>query len=722
MVINKRYPAMTEQEKRIKAKLPEEDTGIEVRRTMCDICSPGMHCGINAYIKDGKVIKIEGLDGHPTNDGRLCTKGMANREFIYSEDRILSPLRRVGERGEGKFEAITWEEAYAEIAANLNRVKAEDGPESTVFYSGYSKWYRQMLRRFAYAYGTPNYGCESSACYTSAFMAWKALAGNQADADFGNSDLFLGWACNPFYSCYMYGSALLKRKEQGMKFIIVDTRRTPAVEKLADLFLQPKQGTDGALAHAISNVLIERGWIDQSYIDRYVYGFEEFAEYVKQFNESNVEELTGVPYELVVKAAEMIHESHRMSANESSAPISHHRNGFQNYRAIMSILAITGNFDVEGGQQLTPHSYMHVACGVKTNEEKYLYENKPANVRPCVGSERFPLWEHMEGEMQAMDLPRQILEGTPYPIKAVYALGMNARMFPDSTRMFEALKRLDFFVDTDLFLTDTAKYADIVLPACSSFERGEFKLYPSGTAWYTSPAITPLGESKSDVQILTELANYMKLPDPVLLKGYDYFVQHYILDDYDITIDELKKAELPVPVGDRGAFVSYAALDEGLSTPTGKFELKSALIEAHPEWHLDALPTYREPLDDADPALYPYVFVSGSRIPNAIHSRLHKLPRNRALRPYPTADIHPSLGKTIGVKDGEWMEISTARGCISVKCHLTESVQPETVTLFQGYSEADANKLLDADHLDPYAGFPAYRSTRCNVSKKEVLS
>ena len=540
MVINKRYPAMTEQEKRIKAKLPEEDTGIEVRRTMCDICSPGMHCGINAYIKDGKVIKIEGLDGHPTNDGRLCTKGMANREFIYSEDRILSPLRRVGERGEGKFEAITWEEAYAEIAANLNRVKAEDGPESTVFYSGYSKWYRQMLRRFAYAYGTPNYGCESSACYTSAFMAWKALAGNQADADFGNSDLFLGWACNPFYSCYMYGSALLKRKEQGMKFIIVDTRRTPAVEKLADLFLQPKQGTDGALAHAISNVLIERGWIDQSYIDRYVYGFEEFAEYVKQFNESNVEELTGVPYELVVKAAEMIHESHRMSANESSAPISHHRNGFQNYRAIMSILAITGNFDVEGGQQLTPHSYMHVACGVKTNEEKYLYENKPANVRPCVGSERFPLWEHMEGEMQAMDLPRQILEGTPYPIKAVYALGMNARMFPDSTRMFEALKRLDFFVDTDLFLTDTAKYADIVLPACSSFERGEFKLYPSGTAWYTSPAITPLGESKSDVQILTELANYMKLPDPVLLKGYDYFVQHYILDDFGVTVEELK--------------------------------------------------------------------------------------------------------------------------------------------------------------------------------------
>ena len=155
---------MTELERRIKAKIPGPDTGIEVRHTMCDICSPGMHCGINAYIKDGKVIKIEGIDGHPSNDGRLCTKGMANREYIYREDRIKTPLRRVGKRGEGRFEPISWEEAYEEIAKGLNRCKEKYGAESVAFYSGYSKWYRQMLRRLAYAFGSPNYGCESSAC------------------------------------------------------------------------------------------------------------------------------------------------------------------------------------------------------------------------------------------------------------------------------------------------------------------------------------------------------------------------------------------------------------------------------------------------------------------------------------------------------------------------------------------------------------------------------
>lgn len=710
---------MTDLERKIKAKIPGPDTGIEVRHTMCDICSPGMHCGINAYIKDGKVIKIEGIDGHPKNDGRLCTKGMANREYIYREDRIKTPLRRVGKRGEGKFEPISWEEAYAEIAEKLNACKNAYGAESVAFYSGYSKWYRQMLRRLAYAFGSPNYGCESSACYTAAFMSWKIAAGDQGNPDMKNSDLFLGWAYNPFYSSYMEAKEAMELKEKGLKFIIVDTRRTPTTEKLADLFLQPKSGTDGALAHAIANVLIKNDWIDREYIEKYVYGFEEYAAYVAQFDENNVEEITGVPYALVEEAARMIHENPRMSCNESSAPLCHHRNGLQNYRSVLSLLAITGNFDREGGQILTPHSFMHVPCGFPTKEEEYMYEIRPKDVKEPVGAERFPLWNYLEGEMQAMDMPRQILDGKPYPLRAVFALGMNARMFPDSERMFRALESLDFFVDTDLFMTDTAKWADIVLPACSSFERGEFKPYSGGLAWYTNPAIEPLGEARSDVQIITELARVMDLPDEVLKNGYEYFIQKYILDDYGVTVEELKKVELPVKIADVRVHKDYEMLETGLSTPTGKFELKSAIIEQHPEWGLNALPTYREPLNDADPEKYPFVFSSGSRIPNAIHSRLHKVPRNRSLRPDPMADMNAEDCKELGVKEGDFIEISTEKGAICVKVHPTMTVQKGLVNLFHGYSEADAESIMDGDHLDPYSGFPAYRSTRCAVRKKE---
>lgn len=709
---------MTELERRIKAKIPGADTGIEVRHTMCDICSPGMHCGINAYIKDGKVIKIEGLDGHPSNDGRLCTKGMANREYVYREDRILHPLKRVGKRGEGKFEPITWEEAYGAIAEKLNACKEKYGAKSVAFYAGYSKWFRQMFRRFAYAFGSPNYGCESSSCYTAAFMAWKCAAGEQGNPDWENSDLFLGWAYNPFYSSYMEAKRAMELKEKGLKFLVVDVRKTPTTEKLADLVLQPKSGTDGALAHAIANVLIENGWIDRPYIDRYVYGFDEYAEYVKNYNASNIEEITGVPYEKVVAAAKMIHENPRMSCNESSAPLCHHKNGFQNYRAVMALLAITGNFDRTGGQILTPHSFMHVPCGFESKEHDY--EKRPADANEAVGAARFPLWNYLEKEMQSMDISRQILEGTPYPLRAVFALGMNARMFPDSGKMFRALEDLDFFVDVDLFMTDTAKWADIVLPACSSFERGEFKPYPGGTAWYTSPVIEPLGESKSDVQIITELARFMDLPDEELKKGYDHFIQKYILDDLHVTIEELKKADLPVRITEGVPHVEYGALEKGLATPTGKFELKSAIIEQHPEWGLEALPTYTSSLNTSDSGKYPLVFTSGSRIPNACHSRLHKVPRNRSLRPEPMADMNPADCRRLGITEGDWIEISTEIGAICVKVNLTQTVPEGLVNMFHGYSEADAESIMDGDHLDPYSGFPSYRSVRCAVKKKEA--
>lgn len=710
---------MTELERKLRAKIPGADTGIEVRHSICDICSPGMHCGLDCYVKDGKVIKIEGQDGHPVNDGKLCTKGLANRQYLYRQDRIMTPLRRVGERGEGRFEEISWEEAYREIADQLNRIKGEYGPESVAFFSGFSKWYRPMLRRFAYSFGSPNYGSESSSCYTSAFMAWKVAAGAQGAADMANSDLFLGWAFNPYYSNYMSAARATKLKEKGLKFLIVDTRITPAVEKLADVVLRPKSGTDGALAHAIANVLISRGEIDREYIDHYVYGFDEYAEYVKNFNEHNIEALTGVSYEDVLRAADLIAQSKKISFYESSAPLTHHRNGLQNYRSIISLLAITGNIDRPGGQQLIQHTYVHVNCGFSIRETEFQYGTKPKHAKPPIGAERFPLWNELEGEMQSMALPGQIETGNPYPVKGLFALGLNARMWPDSGRMFRALKKLDFFVDTDLFLTDAAKYADIVLPACTSMERGEFKPYPGGRAFYTKPVIPPLGSARSDVQILSDLANVMDLDDELLKAGYEACIS-YMIQDLNVTVEDLKKPDLPIKVAEAETFAPLEHLEKGLKTPTGKIELKSALIEQHPEWGLEALPTYVEPLDQADPELYPFTFTSGSRIPNAIHSRLHNCANNRSLRPVPTADMSLEDCEAMGLKEGDPIVISTMRGELHVPVHPTLAMPKGLVNLYHGYSEADANSLLDGDHLDPYSGFPAYRSSRCAVRKERL--
>lgn len=699
-----------------KAKIPGPETGIEIKHTVCAICSPAYNCGINAYVKDGTLLKVEGMDEHPRSRGGLCTKGLANRAYVYREDRVLTPLRRVGERGEGRFRPISWEEAYDEIAEKLLSIRARDGADAVAFFGGYNKWYRPWLRRLAHSFGTYNYGTESSTCMTAGWMAWKIAAGQLARPDMAHSDLFLGWAFNPYYSGYLNAQGAERAKAAGTKFIVVDPRITPTTEKLADLHLRPRPGTDGALALCMGNVLIQNGWIDRAFLRRYVSGFEAYAAYVRNFGEANVERLTGVPYGQVVRACEMIRDSSAMSIQENSAPIPHHRNGLQNYRAIMALSALTGNFDREGGQLPALHTFTHQISGFPTREEEWMDATEPRHVKPAVGEERFPLWFHTEREMQTVDLARQITEGTPYPVKAVFGMGMNFRMLPEDGYLKKALEKLEFFVNTDLFLTDTAKLADLVLPVCSSLERGELETYPGGYAWFTRPAIRRVGESKSDVEIIRDLSIRMKLGDRELEAGYEANID-FMLSDLGLTSAALKQSGLPVKV-ECEPYVPGTRLREGLSTPSGKFELDSRLIAAHPEWGLDSLPTYVEPLDGADPERYPYQLCSGGRLPNAIHSRFHKVAWARSLRPDPAADLSEEDAKALGLKEGDEMELFTPRGSLTVKAHPTRRVPRGVVFFYHGYSEADVNALMSRDHVDPYSGFPAYNSTRCGMRKK----
>jgi len=700
-----------------KGKIPCPETGIEIRHTVCAICSPSYNCGINAYVKDGKVIKVEGTDENPRNKGLLCPKGLSNRQFIYRPDRILTPLRRTGERGEGKFEPITWDEAYDEIVSRLNAVKAQYGPDAVAFFGGYNKWYRPWLQRLAHSFGTLNYGTESSTCMTAGWMAWKVAAGTGAGPDMARSDLFLGWAYNSWHSGYLKARSVEKQRQRGMKVLIVDPNLTVSTETQCDLHLRPYPGTDSALALCMGNILIERGWIDRAYIEKYVHGFQAYAGYAKQFNESNVERLTGVPYGQVVKACEMIHAAGSMCVNENSAPIPHSVNGLQNYRAIMALLALTGNFDRPGGQLPSGHTFAHQKSGFETREDDFALGLEPKNAKSAIGAQRFPLWFHLQREMQAVDLARQILDGTPYPVKAVLGFGMNYRMLPEDQKVRRALQSLDFFMDTDLFLTDTAKLADIVLPVCSSFERGEFMTYPGCYAWMTKPAVDRVGESKSDVEVIRDLSVRLGLGDELMAAGYEANID-FMLRGLDISVSQLKEQDLPVKVPHVRKAAAGELLEKGLNTPTGKFELYSELIAAHPEWGLDPLPTYADPLDGADAAEYPFILATGGRLPNAIHSRLHQVEWPRSLRPEPTAEMFEGDGRRLGLESGDTIEIYTALGSVCVKVHLSHRIKEGMVNLYHGYSEADVNTLISETHVDPYSGFPGYNGVRCGVRKK----
>ncbi len=699
-------------------KIPCRETGIEVKQTICDICNPSFHCGIDAYVKDGKVIKIEGTAEHPANKGLLCAKGLANRAYLYREDRIKTPLRRIGERGSGRFEPISWEEAYAEIAKHLLSARENYGPESVVFYGGDPKWIRPYLHRLTYSFGSPNFLTESSSCMTSTFLNWKVTTGNHmSSGDTANAGVYLGWAFNPYYSRYPAALGVEAAKERGMKVIIVDPRITPASQKLADLHLRPRPGTDGALAHGIAHVLIREDRVDHAYIEKYVYGYEQYRAYVMQFDPERVEKLTSVPAADIVKTARMLADHLPMSVNESAAPITHHKNGFQNYRAIMALSAILGCYDRKGGQLPVKFSYNYQPAGFETREEEFVNSVKPENSRPAVGAKRFPLWNDYIDEAQANDLARQIETGDPYAIKALMGFGYNYRIGPDTTRVKKALMQLDFIADVDLFMTDTCLLSDIVLPACTSFERSELKAWGGGYLTCTTPVIEPLYESRSDVQIICDLSKAMHLGDELLARGPDACYR-YIIADLPVTLEELKENRYPLKIPTWQAYVPGTQLKNGFHTRSGKFELYALGVEPYRHLGLHPLPTYTDPCTYEEAEQYPFLLCSGPRLTNAVHTRLHKVPWSRSIRPYPMADICPKDAEKLGLQQEDDIELYSDFGCISVKANISAKVDQGSVYMFHGYSEADVNSLLNGDKLDPYSGFPAYRSNRVGIRKK----
>lgn len=707
---------MSTQKERLAGKVPGEDTGIVTRNSFCDVCAPGPHCGVTCYVKDGTILKVEGTEGHPTNNGLLCPKGQANRQYVYRKDRVLTPLRRVGERGEGKFEPITWDEAYDEIVTRLNAVKKEAGPSAVAFYSGYNKWYRPFLQRLCYSFGSVNYGTESSSCFTSTIMSWRLATGADfAAPDLKNAGIFLGWCYNAFHSSYLMAGGVEKARERGMKVIIVDPRITPAVEKQCDLHLRIKPGTDCALALGLGRELIVNDWVDHAYIEANVYGYEAYRDYVMDFTPERVEALTDVPAEQLRLAARMIHENMPLAINQSGAAMVHHTNGMQTHRAVMALSALMGTYDRPGGMVPGPLTYAHSMAGFETLDHEFPFEVYPKDQPRPVGAERFPLWDEVVGEMQGNDLARQILEEKPYPVRALWAHGMNFRMFNGDRELEKAIKKLDFFVDVDLFLTDSAKLADIVLPCCSSFERSEFKVFGGGFGQWTEKVIEPLGQSRPDDEILVELANRLELEDELLRSGAERCVRH-MLRETPVDLDRLK-AHTQFPQKLEGVHVVPVG-EHGFRTPTGKFELWSTVIEKHPG--LDPLPTYRDSIDEGDEREYPFRLVSGARLPFALHSRLHDVPWLRSLRPEPMADLNAKDCAALGIRKGGRIELRTALGGITVLANPTETVKPGTVHMYHGYREADVNSIIPPGHNDPYSGFPGYRSVRCAVVPKEV--
>jgi anaerobic selenocysteine-containing dehydrogenase len=337
---------------------------------------------------------------------------------------------------------------------------------------------------------------------------------------------------------------------------------------------------------------------------------------------------------------------------------------------------------------------------------------------PRVGQDRHPVWCKLIDEAQSLMVPFQIQSGKPYPIRAMVAFGLNHRMWPGSDFMRESLEKLDFLVDTDLFMTDSAKLADIVLPACSSFERSELQIYPMQYAFWTRPAIPPLGESRSDVDIIIDLAARLNPDDSLMSAGHEACLD-WIFEPSNIKMAEIKKQPDGGFLKDRSETPHEKYREKGFPTPSGKMEFTSTVLE---DAGLDALPIYREPKQSpvSTPEIardYPLILTTGARLPMYMHSRMYRIPWAEKLRPNPMLDIHPADASARGIGPNDRVTLSTPRGSIRVRANVTEYVPPGVINIYHGHPEADANTLFDPDYRDTISGYPGFKSLLCEVKK-----
>lgn len=684
----------------------------KIVKTTCSTCGPC--CEVDAYVRDGRLISVEGARNTPMQSGGLCAKGAAAAQYVYNKERIQYPMKRVGKKGEGRFERISWDEAYDLIAENLLRIRGEYGARSAVFYAGYSKWYRPALLRLSNAYGSPNFCTESSTCFQAAALAWRSIFGNGiCGPDLKNAKTLLIWSSNLYHTNTPMSKAFQGLKDRGVKVIDVDPRHTVTAHD-ADIHLQPVPGTDGALALSMAQVIIDEELYDKEFVEKYVYGFQEYREYVQEFPPEKAEKITGVPAEKIRQAARTYGGNGPAGLMFSASPVVHHINGVQNYRAVFSLIALTGNYDVEGGNRTQPGPFS------PANEfgQVRRYDKEEA-----IGQKEFPVWFDLScDEAQCIRLADYIEEEKPYPVKAVFAMGLNHRMWPQPKRLKAALEKLDFYVNAELFMSESSMAADLILPACTSYEREQVHVGRGSRFFFSNRAIEPVGESKNDIEIIMEVFRRMKLrdrtlSDDVLEGGYEAYMEH-ILKPSGITLNELKAH--PEGMEGRNIFPPRVKTyeSEPFHTPSGKAELDSLVLGRYKDSHgYDGLPVYRDyrenPAVDRD--AFPLILNTGSRKPQLFHSRLYRMPWLNNIEKVPLVEIHPEDGKRYGVEDGKAVRVVSPSGEITGTAAYNVQGKPGVVYIYHGNPKGDANELIGRDYLDPISGFPGFKGYFCRI-------
>ncbi len=634
-------------------------------------------CSMRVQVDDGRIRRIEPHPDNLATPEGVCLKGLSYYERVYSPDRILYPLLR--QTGTDQFQRVSWEHALDLIVQRLEAIREETGPQSVMYYaaSGTKGLLNAVGIEFWRLFGgcTTTYG---DLCWPAGLEATRLTLGDNkhsAPWDLANANLIVMWGKNAAETNIHQMVFVDQALDRGAKLVVVDPRRTQTAER-ADLLIQPRPGTDGALALAIARLLIRRDLIHHRFVDEHVQGFAQFAQTVQEYSVGRVSDITDVPVTQIERLAEYIGTIDPVTIS-SGFGMQRYTNSGQTIRALLALLAITGNIGKPGAGWVYANLQSHIFDAVKDPIAFYPPERPDGRVRVSISTAR---------------LGKDMLTTRDPPLRMIWVeRGNPVTQNPDTNKVLEAFRALEFRVVVDQFLTDTAREADLVLPAKTMFEQSDV----IGAYWHPyiqlrQKMIDPPGEVKPESEIYGLLARGLGFTEQEFAdvipgpsdEAIEEFLTRKLAPFETLSLERLRQGPVLAPGHQEVAFADFR-----FPTPSGKIELLSR--EATERWGVEELPTYAEPLESArrntpESNRHSLYFLTPNT-KNRIHSQFNNLEMIRQLGDKPVLVINPDDAAVRKIGDGSLVEIRNDRGSLRLPARLDPGIKRSCVSVTNGW-------------------------------------
>jgi len=666
-----------------------------VVKTICQGCY--YYCGLNVSVDRDRIVRIDGMPEHPVNRGTICPKGLAAQQLVTDPRRLTEPMRRVGKRGSGQWETISWDAALDLVASTLDAARREHGPESLVYHRGHAPgWVTtyNYVTRFMSAFGSPNLVTHAHLCFSPRAIAHVSTYGGVPEPDFDHARCILLWGFNPVEtSLPNYARRIVEALARGTKLIVVDPRFTLTAAK-ADLWLQPRPGTDLALATGIAKILVDEKLYDADFVRDYTVGFDRLTERLADVALDRVASQTGVSVDDMRRAA-FLFASHQPGVMKEGNGLDQHVNVVQTVRAVSLIPALTGSINIEGGGVIVPPlRFANVPPGGHRDLQLRSVRAEDWEARSL---SMHPLYYRTGMALHDEELFAALETGEPYPIAALFVQG-GALVAANShtARTRRLLDRIPFIAVHDLYRTATAELADLVLPAASFLERDLLLYYryrPSAQLNMIAlqrRVVPPVGGSRADLDAIFDLAARLGMDEEFPWTSPEEAFEAE-LQPVGITLDDLRRHPEGYQQHYEPSELYWTDGRTRFETASGKVELFAERLAQH---GAEPLPTAAPlPASLRPTADYPLLCGTGLKQGIHTHTEFHSLPWIEALEPAPFLEIHPNTADTLSISSGDRVLVESRWGSIPAVARQTESVSPGVVMLAYGYGQPYAGDM-----------------------------